>query len=79
MEVPRLGMESELHLLVYTTATAMQDPSCICELHHSSWHCWILNLLNEAKDQTCLLMDTCRVCKGKDEKLPLTSLFAFTL
>ena len=26
MEVPRLGIESELQLLAYTTATAMQDP-----------------------------------------------------
>ena len=37
MEVPRLGVESELQLLVYTTFTAMQDPSCIFDLHHSSW------------------------------------------
>ena len=35
MEVPRLGVELELELLVYTTATAMQDPSCVCDLHHS--------------------------------------------
>ena len=27
MEVPRLGVESELQLLVYDTVTAMQDPS----------------------------------------------------
>ena len=27
MEVPRLGVESELRLLAYTTATAMQDLS----------------------------------------------------
>ena len=33
MEVPRLGVESELHLLAYTTATATQDLSCICDLH----------------------------------------------
>ena len=26
MEVPRLGVESELQLLAYTTATSMQDP-----------------------------------------------------
>ena len=30
MEVPRLGAESEL--LAYTTATAMPDPGCICNL-----------------------------------------------
>ena len=27
MELPRLGVESELQLLAYTAATAMQDPS----------------------------------------------------
>jgi len=32
MEVPRLGAELELQLLVYTTATGLQDPSHICEL-----------------------------------------------
>ena len=36
MEVPRLGVESELQLPAYTTATAMQDPSSICNLHHTS-------------------------------------------
>ena len=29
MEVPRLGVQSELQLPAYTTATATQDPSCI--------------------------------------------------
>ena len=36
MEVPRLGVESQLLLLAYARATAMQDPSHICDLHHSS-------------------------------------------
>ena len=31
MEVPRLGVKLELQLLAYTTATAMQDPSYICD------------------------------------------------
>ena len=35
MEVPRLGTESEWQLPAYTTATAMQDPNCICNLHCS--------------------------------------------
>ena len=35
MKFPRLGVESELQLLAYATATAMQDPSCVCNLHHS--------------------------------------------
>ena len=36
-EVPRLGVESELQLPATATATAKPDPSCICDLHHSSW------------------------------------------
>ena len=32
------------------TATAMWDPRRICNLHHSSGHCQILNPLNEAGD-----------------------------
>ena len=30
MEVPRLGVKSELQLPAYTTATATQDPSLGC-------------------------------------------------
>ena len=58
MEVPRVGVKSELYLLAYATATAMPDPSCVCNLHHSSWQCQILNRLSEARDRTCVLMDT---------------------
>ena len=32
----RLGVESELQLTAYTTATATLDPSHVCNLHHSS-------------------------------------------
>ena len=42
MEVPRLGVQWELQLLVYTTATAMPDWSHVCNLHHSSQQYWIL-------------------------------------
>ena len=56
MEVPRLGVESDL--LAYTTAITMQDPSCICDLHHSTWQRWIFNPLSKARDQTRMLMDT---------------------
>ena len=55
MQVPRLGVQSELQLLAYTTATATLDPSCICDLHHSSWQRQLLNPLSEARDQTCIL------------------------
>ena len=37
VKVPRLGVESELQLLAYATATAMPDPSCVFNLCHSSW------------------------------------------
>ena len=47
MEVPRLGVQLELQLPAYTTATEMQDPSRVCDLHHSSWQCWSLNPLSE--------------------------------
>ena len=56
MEVPRLGVQSEWQLQAYTTA--MWDLSCICNLHCSLWQRWILNPLSEARDQTCILMDT---------------------
>ena len=58
MEVPRLGVKSELQLLAYTTATARPDLSHICKLHHSSQQCWILNPLSMARDQTHILVDT---------------------
>ena len=35
---------------------------CVCNLHHSSRKCWILNPLSEARDQTCVLMDTSQAC-----------------
>ena len=35
MEVPKLGVKLELQPPVYTTATATQDLSCVCDLHHS--------------------------------------------
>ena len=48
MEVPRLGVESELPPLAYITATAMRDPSHICDLHHSSRQRQTRNPLSEA-------------------------------
>ena len=33
----------------------------VCDLHHSSQQCWILNLLRKARDRTCILMDPSRV------------------
>ena len=62
MEVPRLGIELELQLPAYTTATATWDPSRVCDLYHSSWQRQILNPLSEAGDRTRILMDTSQVC-----------------
>ena len=61
MEVPGLGVESELHLLAYTTAAAKWDPSCVCDLHHSSQQRQIPDPLSRARDQTHILMDTSQI------------------
>ena len=50
MELPRLGVQSEVQVSAYTTATATQDLSRVCDLYHSSWQCQILNPLSEARD-----------------------------
>ena len=36
MEVPSLGVELDLQLPAYTTATVTPDLSHVCDLHHSS-------------------------------------------
>ena len=61
MEVPRLRIKSELHLPAYTTATAMQDLSCIYDLHPSSWQHQIYNPLSKARDQTSILIDSSQI------------------
>ena len=62
IEVPRLGVKLEPQLLSYTTATATRDLSRVCNLHHSSEQRRILNPLSEARDHTCVFMDTGQVC-----------------
>ena len=62
VEVPWLGVKSELYSLAYATATATPDPSWVCNLHYCSQHHWILNPLGEARDQTCVFMDTSQIC-----------------
>ena len=61
MEVPRLGIELELQLPVYTIAIATPVLSRVCNIYHSSWQCWIPDPLNEAGDQTHILMDTSQI------------------
>ena len=41
----------------YATATATQNLSHICDLHHSSQQRWILNPLSRARGQTLIFMD----------------------
>ena len=62
MEVPRLGVESELQPPAYAYATAPWDLSCVRDLYHSSWQHHILNSLSEAKDETRIFVDTSPVC-----------------
>ena len=62
MEVPRLGVQLELQLPAYTTATTPPDPSCIFDLHHSSQQRRILNPLSEARDQTHNLVVPSWIC-----------------
>ena len=56
-EVPRLGVKSDLQLPAYATATAMLDPSHVCNLHYSSWQQRILNSLSKARNRTRVFMD----------------------
>ena len=56
IEVPRLGVESELQLPTYATAAAMSDPSHFCDLHHTSRQHQILYPLSKARYWTCSLM-----------------------
>ena len=58
MEVPRLGVESELQLPAYTTATATPDPSRSCSQCCSLQQCWILNPLSDARDCTSICKET---------------------
>ena len=61
MEVLRLRVQLELQLSAYTTVTATRDLNCVCDLYHSSQQCPIHNPLSEARDRSCILMDTSRV------------------
>ena len=62
MEVPRLGADSELQLLAYSTAIGpLWDLSDVFDLYHSSQQRQILNPLNEARDGTHILMDPSQV------------------
>ena len=71
MEVPRLGIELELQLPAYATATATWDLSSVCDLHYSLRQHWILNPLSEGRDQTRILTDTSHVLKPTETQREL--------
>ena len=62
MEGPRLGVQWELSLPAYITATATQDLSHVFDLHHHSLQRWILNPLSKARDGTHNLMIPGQIC-----------------
>ena len=55
------------HSHATATATAMRDLSHVCNLHHSSR----LNPLREARDPTCVLMDTVKFVSTEPHQEPL--------
>ena len=78
MEVPGLEVKSEVQLPAYTTATATQDLSLVCDLHlhRSSRQRQILNPLSEARDRTCNLTVPGRVrVRGTMRGSPLLQVF----
>ena len=68
MEIPRLGVKSELQLPAHTAAIGTWVPSLICNLPHSSRQCQMLNPLCGARDQTSILMDIS--CAKPQRELP---------
>ena len=73
MEIPSLEVELEPQLPAYSTATATQDPSHICNVHHSLWQFQILNPLSKARDQTHILMD--KTMSGSQQEFFSPSIF----
>ena len=63
MELPRRGSNRSYSCQLNTTATAtaMQDPSHVCDLNHISQQHRILNPLSEARNRTRILVDTSHI------------------
>ena len=62
MEVPRLGVESELQLPTMPQTQQRRVRAASVDLHLSSGQHRILNPLSQARDRTNILLDTSRVC-----------------
>ena len=58
MEVPRLGVQSELQLWAYTTAVALPDSSMYATYTTAHGNAGSFNPLSKARDWTHILMDT---------------------
>ena len=61
MEVPRLGVELELQLPAYTTATATWDWAVSVTYHAACGHAGSFNQLSKDRDPNHILMDTAQV------------------
>ena len=57
VEFLRLGVKSEPQMLTYATATAMPDPSRVCDPCHSSWQCQMSKPPSKARDGTRIFKD----------------------
>ena len=78
MEVPRLGVKSELQLPAYNTATATPDPTRVCNLHHSSRQRRVLKPLSKDRNLTCVRMDASQICYAEPRwELPRYVIFEF--
>ena len=53
IEVPRQG--------IYTITTATRDPCHICDLYQSSWQLWNPSPLSQARNWTCIFLDTTQI------------------
>ena len=62
MEFPRLRGWIGAAAISLCHSTATQDLSHVCDLHHSSQQCQMLNTLRKARARTLILMDTSWVC-----------------
>ena len=57
----------------------MQDPSHVCDLHHSSRQCQMLNPLSEARDWTQVLMDASQVLNLQSHRVFISLLLVLVL
>ena len=79
MEVPSLGVESELQLPANAATTATQDLSIFCNPHHGSRQYQLLCLLSQARDCTCVLMDILGLFLLSHKGIPNSKLFKFEI